>query len=90
MVILQVQSLDSAPLPGLEVDSAWVRCAEGVWITAPHPEPRRDPPNGRDLILRGGPKWATGQAIDVVVRLRLATNEVQYVGTRQQRIEQEE
>jgi hypothetical protein len=80
MVRLQVVSLDSLPLPaGLLVDSAWVRSAEGLWLTAPTDESRPDIPNGVDLMLRGGPKWAPGQTADVLVRLRLPSGEALYV-----------
>ena len=80
MVNLQIQALDNLPLPpGLAVDSAWVRGAEGHWSTAPGREPRPELANGLDLILRGGPKWPTDQAIDVLVRVRLADGEERYL-----------
>jgi hypothetical protein len=87
MVNLQIQTLGDLPLPqGLAVDSAWVRSAEGQWSTAPSREPRPEPANGLDLILRGGPRWPTDQAIDVLVRLRLPNGEERYVLARHQPI----
>jgi hypothetical protein len=87
MVNLQIQSLDGRPLPaGLIVDSAWVRSAEGLWRSAPSPEPRPELPNGFDLMLRGGPKWATNQTVDVLVRLRLPTGDAFYLQARRQPI----
>lgn len=87
MVNLQVQGLDGVPLPtGLAVDSAWVRSTEGLWSSAPSPEPRPDLPNGLDLMLRGGPKWDTGQEVDVLVRLRRSGGGVHYLQTRRQPI----
>jgi hypothetical protein len=87
MVNLQISSLDAAPLPnGLVVDSAWVRSPEGLWQTTPSQEVRPDIPNGMDLILRGGPKWATDQPIDVLVRLQLPTGDAYYLEARRQPI----
>jgi hypothetical protein len=87
MVNLQIQSLDGRPLPtGLIVDSAWVRSSEGLWRSAPSPEPRPELPNGLDLMLRGGPKWATNQTVDVLVRLRLPTGAAYYLQIRRQPI----
>jgi hypothetical protein len=87
MVNLQIQSLGEVSLPtGLSVDSAWVRCSAGRWGTSPSRESRPDLPNGMDLVLRGGPKWSTGQNIDVLVRLRLPNGEVRYVQSRGQSI----
>ena len=84
-VNLQITSLDAAPLPaGLRVDSAWVRSAEGLWATAPTKESRPDLENGLDLMLRGGPKWKTGQDLDVLLRLRLPTGKARYVLARRQ------
>jgi hypothetical protein len=71
MMSLQVRSLEGASLPaGLTVDSVWVRSPEGTWDTAPSSEPRPGLPNGLEVILRGGPKWSTGNRLDVLVRLR--------------------
>jgi hypothetical protein len=85
MVNLQLKSLDAAPLPaGLAVDSAWVRSIEGLWATSPTDESRPDFPNGLDLMLRGGPKWKTGQNLDVLVRVRLPSGKVRYVLARRQ------
>lgn len=87
MVNLLIASRDSAPLPaGLLVDSAWVRSRAGLWRASPSQEERPVLSNGMDLMLRGGPKWATDQAIDVLVRLRLPTGAVFYLGTRGQGI----
>jgi hypothetical protein len=87
MVNLQIQSLDGRPLPtGLKIDSAWVRSSEGLWQAAPNPEPRPDLPNGLDLMLRGGPKWATNRTIDVLVRIRLPTGDAYYLQVRRQPI----
>jgi hypothetical protein len=87
MVNLQIQALGDLSLPpGLTVDSAWVRCAEGQWSAAPSREPRPELANGLDLILRGGPRWSTDQAIDVLVRLRLPSGEERYVQARDQPI----
>jgi hypothetical protein len=87
MVNLQLESLDSAPLPpALVVDSAWVRSAKGLWEAAPSQEVRPTLPNGLDLILRGGPKWPTDQTVDVLVRLRVLTGAVHYLQTRRQPI----
>lgn len=86
-VNLQLLSLDSAPLPaGLVVDSAWVRSGQGLWKAAPSQENRPHLPNGLDLILRGGPRWATDQLIDVLVRLRLPTGASHYLQARRQPI----
>jgi len=85
MVNLQIRSLDDAPLPvGLAVDSAWVRSMEGLWATAPTDEPRPDFPNGLDLMLRGGPKWKTGQVLDVLLRVRLPAGGPGYLVARRQ------
>jgi hypothetical protein len=87
MVNLQIQALDDRSLPpGLAVDSAWVRSAEGEWSTAPSREPRPELANGLDLMLRRGPRWAPNQAIDVLVRLRLPNGEVGYAQSRDQPI----
>ena len=87
MINLQVFTLDSAPLPvGLRVDSAWARSKEGVWRAAPSEEPRPDLPNGLDLMLRGGPEWATDQRIDVLIRLRLPSGTTSYLGVLRQPI----
>ena len=87
MVNLQIVSRDAEPLPpGLIVDSAWVRSPEGLWPTTPSQEVRPDIPNGLDLILRGGPKWATDQRIDVLVRLQLPTGDAYYLEARRQPI----
>ena len=87
MVNLQIVSLGAAPLPtGLVVDSAWVRSSEGLWGTAPSHEPRPDLPNGLDLMLRGGPRWATDQTVDVLVRLRLKKGAAYYLQARRQPI----
>jgi hypothetical protein len=87
MVNLQIRALDSLSLPrGLGVDSAWVRCAEGHWSTAPSREPRPQFANGLDLMLRGGPSWETNQTIDVLVRLRLPNGEARYLEARNQPI----
>lgn len=87
MINLQVFTLDSAPMPiGLHVDSAWARSREGVWRAAPGEEPRPDLRNGLDLMLRGGPKWATDQRIDVLIRLRVPSGATSYLGVRRQPI----
>jgi hypothetical protein len=87
MVNLQIVSLDEAPLPtGLVVDSAWVRSSEGLWGAAPSHEPRPDLPSGLDLMLRGGPRWATDQTVDVLVRLRRQTGAAYYLQARRQPI----
>ncbi len=87
MVNLQIHSVEgqSRP-PGLTVDSAWVRCGDGEWSTAPTREPRPELADGLDLMLRGGPQWSTGQAIDVLVRLRLPAGEVRYLQARRRPI----
>jgi hypothetical protein len=87
MVNLQIQALDNQSIPqGLAVDSAWVRSAEGQWNTAPSREPRPELANELDLMLRGGPRWPPGQAIDVLARLRLPSGEERYVQARDQPI----
>src|SRR5262245_57441093 len=87
MVNLQIQSPDGRELPtGLAVDSAWVRCAEGRWRTAPTHEPRPTLANGLDLMLRGGPRWSTGQVVDVLVRLRLPNGDLLYLEARERPI----
>jgi hypothetical protein len=87
MVNLVLFSLDSAPLPaGLAVDSAWVRSGQALWRASPSRESRPHLPNGLDLMLRGGPKWATDQAIDVLVRLRLPAGTTHYLQARRQPI----
>jgi hypothetical protein len=87
MVNLQIRALDDRSLPrGLAVDSAWIRCAEGHWSTAPSHEPRPELANGLDLMLRGGPVWKTNQTIDVLVRLRLPNGEARYLEARNQPI----
>ena len=87
MVNLQILSLDEVPLPtGLLVESAWVRSSERLWGSAPSCEPRPDLPHGLDLMLRGGPKWATNQNVDVLVRLHLPTGRVYYLLARRQPI----
>jgi hypothetical protein len=87
MVNLQIQALGDLPLPqGLAVDSAWVRAAEGQWSTAPSREPRPELVNGLDLMLRGGPRWSTHQAVDVLVRLRMPDGQERYVQARDQPI----
>jgi hypothetical protein len=89
MVNLQLKSLDAAPLPPeLAVDSAWVRSTEGLWATSPTDESRPDLPNGLDLMLRGGPKWKTGQNLDVLLRLRLPSGKARYVLARRQPLNQ--
>ena len=78
-VNLKIVGRGTALPPGLVVDSAWVRSAAGLWATTPTTETRRDLRNGLDLMLRGGPKWATGKNIEVLIKLRLPSGEVGYL-----------
>jgi hypothetical protein len=87
MVNLQVQSLDTLPLPtDLAVDSAWVRSSGELWATAPSREPRPDLANGLDLMLRGGPRWPTHRRVDLLVRVQGPGGVELYLGLRRQPI----
>lgn len=79
MVNLRIASRDTVLPPEFTVDSAWVRSSAGLWATAPTAETRPELRNGLDLMLRGGPKWATGEDVEVLVRLRLRSGMVYYL-----------
>ncbi len=70
--VLTVKTADGSALPAdLAVEAVWIVRGDEIW-TAPSLEqrPRAEPPRGREIVVRGGPKWKPGIAVDAIVRIR--------------------
>ena len=69
-VAIRIQTADSSSIPtGVAADSAWMYNGSAVWRTAVLEEQPRSS-SYFDVIARGGPTWAPGTEVDVLVRLR--------------------
>ena len=67
---IRIQTSDNSPVPtSVTADSAWVYHGRDVWRTAVAEEQPRGA-SYFDVIARGGPTWAPGTEVDVVVRLQ--------------------
>jgi hypothetical protein len=78
---LRIERTDGTPLAGrLSIDAAWVVNNDEVWTQSVREERfAPPPPMYYEAIMRGGPKWGPGIAVDVVVRVRDSRGEPQLI-----------
>ena len=68
--VLRVRAASGTIPPSLDVDSAWVVKGDEVWATAPRVAHPAEAAGELELVARDGPRWAPGEQVDVVVRVR--------------------
>ena len=88
IVVVRVAATDGATLPpAVTADSVWVILGDQAWSAAVVEEqPRAATGAELTVVARGGPKWAPGSRVDVVLRLRTNGGTPVYVGAPNQAI----
>ena len=68
---VRVKAVNQRALPSsLRPESLHVVHGSEVWSAEPVRESISSDPTQMEFVARGGPKWATGSTVDVVLRLR--------------------
>jgi hypothetical protein len=79
--VLQVAVRLPSTATSVSVDHLWVLFGEELWDATPERSA-----GTTDWTARGGPQWAPGARVDVVVRLRTADGRVRLLRAADQRI----
>jgi hypothetical protein len=70
IAVLQVKTESGAAVPaGVIADKAWIISGQDIWSTLVNERPRAETAPFYEVVVRDGPKWGPGIAVDVVVRL---------------------